>query len=162
MGIENVRIDERLIHGQVANMWTNYLQATRIMVVDDEAAQSDIIKSSLKLATPAGVALSVLPIDKAAANILSGRYENQRVFLIVKRPKVLQHLLELGVKLPIVNIGNMSKKEGAKPLTKSVNLTEEESKQLRFLQENSVEIVVQMVPNDPKYQLNELLKKGDN
>lgn len=162
MGIENVRIDERLIHGQVANMWTNYLQATRIMVVDDEAAQSDIIKSSLKLATPAGVALSVLPIDKAAANILSGRYENQRVFLIVKQPKVLQHLLELGVKLPIVNIGNMSKKEGAKPLTKSVNLTEEESKQLRFLQENSVEIVVQMVPNDPKYPLNELLKKGDN
>ncbi|EOL47174.1 hypothetical protein UC3_00705 [Enterococcus phoeniculicola ATCC BAA-412] len=30
MGIENVRIDERLIHGQVANMWTNYLQATKI------------------------------------------------------------------------------------------------------------------------------------
>ena len=59
-----VRIDGRLIHGQVANLWTTKLNITRIMVVDDEVSQSAIEKSGLKLATPAGVKLSVLPYTR--------------------------------------------------------------------------------------------------
>lgn len=70
-----VRIDGRLIHGQVANLWTTKLNITRIMVVDDEVSQSAIEKSGLKLATPAGVKLSVLPYTRAAKNILAGRYD---------------------------------------------------------------------------------------
>ncbi|BCA84561.1 PTS mannose transporter subunit IIAB [Enterococcus saigonensis] len=158
MGIENVRIDERLIHGQVANMWTNYLQATRIMVVDNEAAKSDIAKSSLKLATPAGVALSVLSIDKAAANINSGRYNQQRVFLIVKKPETLLDLVKLGVHLPTITVGNMSKKEGTKQLTKSVHVSKTDVEALKEVQKTT-EIVVQMVPNETKYTLDELLLK---
>ncbi|EOT40208.1 MULTISPECIES: PTS system mannose/fructose/N-acetylgalactosamine-transporter subunit IIB [Enterococcus] len=161
MGIENARIDERLIHGQVANMWTNYLQATRIMVVDNEAAKSDIAKSSLKLATPAGVALSVLPIEKAAANIKSGRYENQRVFLIVKKPETLLELVKMGVNLPTVNVGNMSKKADTKQLTKSVNVSETDITALKALQDEKITVVVQMVPNEPKYSFDELLIKGE-
>lgn len=52
MAIIHTRIDDRLIHGQVATMWTNQLGATRIMVVDDKAANDDIMKMSLKMATP--------------------------------------------------------------------------------------------------------------
>lgn len=66
------RIDGRLIHGQVANLWTTTLNISRIMVVDDEVAENAIEKSGLKLATPAGVKLSVLPVAKAAENILAG------------------------------------------------------------------------------------------
>lgn len=66
MVIIGVQIEGRLIHGQVANLWTNKLSITRIMVVDDEVAQNAIEKSGLKLATPAGVKLSILPIEKAA------------------------------------------------------------------------------------------------
>ena len=71
MAIIHTRIDDRLIHGQVASMWTNQLGATRIMVVDDKAAFDDMVKTSLKLATPYGVALSVLPIEKAASRIIA-------------------------------------------------------------------------------------------
>ena len=54
MAITAVRIDGRLIHGQVANLWTPSLGATRIMVVDDKVSQSDIEKSGLRMACPAG------------------------------------------------------------------------------------------------------------
>ena len=49
------RVDGRLIHGQVANLWATKLNITRFLVIDDEVAQSDIDKQSLKLATPSGI-----------------------------------------------------------------------------------------------------------
>ena len=64
MTIVGCRIDGRLIHGQVANLWTTKLNVSRIMVIDDEVAQNDIEKSGLKLATPPGVKLSILPVAK--------------------------------------------------------------------------------------------------
>lgn len=159
MGIENVRIDERLIHGQVANMWTNFLGATRIMVVDNEASESDIAKASLKLATPAGVRLSVLSVDKATNNILNGNYENQKVFLIVKRPHILEELINNGVKLKEINIGNMSKKEGTDQLKKTVNISNADKECFERMANNGVNIVVQMVPNEPKEQYKNLIAK---
>lgn len=80
------RIDGRLIHGQVANLWTTKLDITRLMVIDDVVAESTVDKSGLKLATPAGVKLSVLPVKKAADNILNGKYDSQRLMVIAKGP----------------------------------------------------------------------------
>ena len=77
MAIIGTRIDGRLIHGQVANLWATKLNISRFMVIDDEVAQSDIDKQALKLATPAGIKLSVLPIEKAANNIKNGKYDSQ-------------------------------------------------------------------------------------
>lgn len=59
-GIIHVRIDERLIHGQVATMWTNTLKASRIMIVDDQVVKNDMEKMALKLAVPSGIKLSIL------------------------------------------------------------------------------------------------------
>lgn len=79
------RIDGRLIHGQVANLWATKLNITRFLVIDDEVSQSDIDKQSLKLATPSGIKLSVLPIEKAAININNGKYDSQRLMLIARK-----------------------------------------------------------------------------
>ena len=68
MTIVGCRIDGRLIHGQVANLWSAKLNVSRIMVVDNDVVNNDVEKSGLKLATPPGVKLSILPVDKAAAN----------------------------------------------------------------------------------------------
>ncbi|MBM9834740.1 PTS sugar transporter subunit IIB, partial [Enterococcus faecalis] len=73
-------------HGQVANLWTTKLNISRIMVVDDEVVNNDIEKSGLKLATPAGVKLSILTVDKAAENILAGKYDSQRLLVVARKP----------------------------------------------------------------------------
>lgn len=64
MAIIATRIDGRLIHGQVANLWTGKLNISRIMVIDDEVAQNDIEKQGLKLACPPGVILPTLSSSK--------------------------------------------------------------------------------------------------
>ena len=79
-GIVNFRLDERLIHGQVATFWTRALQADRIIIADDEVLKDEIGVSALKAAVPAGVHLSILTVDNAAARLNAGIYSNQRVF----------------------------------------------------------------------------------
>ncbi|GBG95161.1 mannose/fructose/sorbose-specific PTS system IIB component [Ligilactobacillus salitolerans] len=149
MAIVAVRIDGRLLHGQVANMWVNVINPTRIMVVDDEAAASDVAKTGLKLAKPAGLNLSILNVEKAARNITGHRYDSQRVFILVKRPQTLIDLLEAGVELPTVNVGNMSQTDHTKALTKSINVVSADIAAFKDLFKRGVQVTAQMVPSDP-------------
>ena len=107
-GFVHIRIDDRLIHGQVATRWSTGLKVNRIMVIDDAVAANDNEKAILRMAAPAGVNTSILPLEKAVANIQNGNYDGQRVMLIVKSPVTLVKMLEMGVQLLPVNIGNMS------------------------------------------------------
>lgn len=110
----NFRLDERLIHGQVATFWTRTLQADRIIIADDEILKDEIGMSALKAAVPSGVHLSILTVDNAAVRLNAGIYSGQRVFLIVNKTKTIQRLVEKGLKVKEVNIGNMGEKEGRK------------------------------------------------
>lgn len=159
MGIIGVRIDGRLIHGQVANLWTTKLNIGRIMVVDDEVAENAIEKSGLKLATPAGVKLSILPIEKAAANILAGKYDSQRLLIVARKPDRLLKLVELGVPLEEINVGNMSQTPETRSITKSINVVDADVEAFNELDRKGVRLVAQMVPSDKAEKFMELLKK---
>ncbi|WP_206911895.1 PTS system IIB component [Enterococcus sp. DIV0840] len=158
MSIIAVRIDGRLIHGQVANLWTTKLDISRIMVVDDEVSENAIEKSGLKLATPAGVKLSVLPIAKAATNILAGKYDSQRLLIIARKPDRLLKLVELGVPIKEINVGNMSQSEHSKAITKSINVLENDIEDFKKLDAAGVKLVSQMVPSDKSEDFMSLLK----
>ncbi|MGX7149558.1 PTS system mannose/fructose/N-acetylgalactosamine-transporter subunit IIB [Enterococcus ureasiticus] len=158
MSIIAVRIDGRLIHGQVANLWTTKLDISRIMVVDDEVSENAIEKSGLKLATPAGVKLSVLPIAKAATNILAGKYDSQRLLIIARKPDRLLKLVELGVPIKEINVGNMSQSEYSKAITKSINVLEKDIEDFKKLDAAGVKLVSQMVPSDRSEDFMSLLK----
>lgn len=158
MAIIGVRIDGRLIHGQVANLWTTKLNISRIMVVDDEVATNDIEKSGLKLATPAGVKLSVLPVDKAAENILAGKYDSQRLLIVAKKPETFYQLVEKGVPIQTINVGNMSQNSNTHSITKSINVEPEDVKVFNLLHEKGVKLTAQMVPTDKEEDFMSLLK----
>lgn len=153
------RVDGRLIHGQVANLWATKLNITRFLVIDDEVAQSDIDKQSLKLATPSGIRLSVLPIEKAAHNINNGKYDSQRLMVIARKPDRFLQLLEQGVKLDELNVGNMSQTEETQSLTKSINVTDTDIDVFKKLNDKGLKIVSQMVPNDEAVNFMSLLNK---
>lgn len=86
MGVCAIRIDERLIHGQVATLWQGAWNCNRIMVIDSKSANDPILKSVLKIACPTGVKLSVLEAEKAAANLVSGKTAGSASPLSPKRP----------------------------------------------------------------------------
>lgn len=157
MAIINIRVDERLIHGQVANMWTSRLNITRIMVVDDQIAGSDIDKMTLKMAVPAGVKLSVLPFKTAAENIIAGKYDSQRVLLLIKSVPALMALYEHHLPMPEINIANVTQLHNGFPVTKSVSLSAEDITRLQQLGAQGTKIISQRVPNDDKLNVTDIL-----
>ncbi|BAL62689.1 PTS sugar transporter subunit IIB [Melissococcus plutonius] len=158
MSIIGVRIDGRLIHGQVANLWTTKLNISRIMVVDDAVALDAIEKSGLKLATPAGVKLSVLPVEKAAENILAGKYDSQRLLIIARKPDRLLRLTELGVPIKEINVGNMSQTSDTRSITRSINVMDTDVTAFNQLHDKGVHLIAQMVPSDKAEEFMPLLK----
>ena len=146
--IVGVRIDFRLIHGQVANLWANAKQVSRFMVVDDQLATDDMQKQVLRMACPAAVKLSVLPLEKASANIQAGKYDAQRLFILAKKPETLLRLIESGVQLPETNVGNMSSLNEVKRVGLNIGMDEGDIEAFKKLQEKGIRMYAQMVPSD--------------
>lgn len=159
MGIIHIRIDDRLIHGQVAAFWCNSLRANRIMVANDVVANDDMQKSVLRMVAPTGVSTSIITKEVAARNIKAGKYEAERVLLILKSPKDALDLIELGVDIKSINVGNMAHHDGTIQIKRSINVTKEDIESFNKLYEKGVELTSIMVPDEPKSNLIDFLKK---
>ncbi len=156
-GIVHLRLDERLIHGQVATFWSRTLSVTRIMVIGDEIVQDAIGREALKATVPVGVKLSILTVESACKKLNAGNYAGQRVFVVVNKPETILQMIENGVKLKEVNIGNMGKKEGRETVKKSVYCTPDEKKKILSIEEKGIPVYAQMVPNDEKKKFSEFI-----
>lgn len=159
MGIVHVRVDDRLIHGQVATMWTNYLNVNRIMVIDDKAASDDFLKTSLKLAVPRGIALSVLGIEKAAQRIKGGIYDHQRVFVILRSVETLNRLVCMGVIIKEVNLGNITKTAEKIKICPTVSLTKADMECLRKIIRQGIKVIYQLIPQHDAENIEGVLEK---
>lgn len=155
--LTHVRIDERLIHGQVATVWVNQLGCDRIIVANDEAVKSEMQISALKIACPAGVKLSILSLGKAATNIKEGKYDSDRVFLICKTIADCKTLIDDGVPIKAFNVGNTPHKEGQKKIKNSVSLSDQDIADIKNLTGRGLEITAQMIPNDPPADIRSFL-----
>ena len=156
-GIVHLRLDERLIHGQVATYWSRTLSVTRIMVIGDEIVQDAIGREALKTVVPVGVKLSILTVDNACKKLNAGNYEGQRVFIVVNKPETILRMIENGVKLKEVNIGNMGMKEGRETVKKSVYCTPEEKQKILAIEEKGIPVYAQMIPNDEKKKFKDFI-----
>lgn len=157
--IVNVRIDERLIHGQVAGIWSTSLDTQRIIVANDEAATDSLQKTSLRMAAPSSMRLSVLTVKDAAKNIEMGKYGKQRIFLLFKNPSDVLNYVNVGGKLENLNVGNMSFKEDTREVTKSIQITEGEELIFEELSSKGINITAQLVPNDPSIDFIEKMRR---
>ncbi|CCI82107.1 PTS system mannose/fructose/N-acetylgalactosamine-transporter subunit IIB [Lactobacillus hominis] len=157
MSIVGARIDGRLVHGQVANLWTPKLQADRIIVVDEQAADNDIQKSGLRMATPMTTRLSVLKAAVAADHLNKHRYGNQRVFIVAKKPAEFLALLNMGLKLDTLNVGTMSQTDTTKSITKQINVEEKDVEDFKQIADKGVNITAQLTPSDDSHDFMKLL-----
>ncbi len=148
LGIVHIRIDDRLIHGQVATRWTAQTKATRILIPNDEIAMDETQKKILRMAAPSGVNTSIISKEKAVENINKGKYASQRVLIVVKSPLDLIELKKLGLEFSEINVGNMAKRDNTIQIKKSISITEKEREAFKELIDLGVEITAQMVPDE--------------
>lgn len=160
-GIVHIRIDDRLLHGQVVGFWTNTLQATRIMVPSDRVAEDEVLRKVLRMAAPAGVKTSFIPVERAARQIMEGRYAGQRVFMVCEGPADVLKLMDLGLPIKKINVGNIGGAEGRIAVKTSLSMSVAEAKMFREIMSRGVEVTSQMVPAEPLTHLADFMdEKG--
>lgn len=156
-----VRVDDRLIHGQVVVGWTRTAGITHILVADDKTANDPVQCSLLKMVTPVGIRSDILTVDKAVTKIESGVLKKYKSMLLVSGPETLVRLMDKGVEISDVNIGNVRSTEGRQKVLSHMYASAEEIGFWRELDNRGVRLTGQILPDQPKSNLNEILNKMD-
>ena len=144
----NVRLDDRLIHGQTAAMWLPYYKVNRVVVISDEIAKDEMRKALLKMGCPQQVKLSVFDVDSAVDKLSRHIDEGINVMLLFNDPKVILDVIKKGYKIDKVTVGNLSNKEGSTFVRKTIYVNQEEKGAFLELDDMGVKVISQMVPNE--------------
>lgn len=159
MKIGLARIDDRLIHGQVATRWTKETNVTRIIVVSDEVAADHVRKTLLTQVAPPGVTAHVVDVAKMIRVWNNPKYANNRVMLLFTNPTDVERLVEAGVKIPSVNIGGMAFRQGKTQVNNAVSVDEKDIAAFRKLNERGIELEVRKVSSDQRLKMMDLIAK---
>ena len=159
MVIGLARIDDRLIHGQVATRWTKETNVTRIIVVSDEVAADNVRKTLLTQVAPPGVTAHVVDVAKMVRVYNNPKYAGERVMLLFTNPTDVLRVVEEGVKITSVNIGGMAYRQGKTQVNNAVSVDEKDIAAFRKLNERNIELEVRKVSNDPKLKMMDLISK---
>jgi D-glucosaminate PTS system EIIB component len=148
MSLRLVRIDDRLIHGQVVAVWLRSLGAQRIVIVDDATARDEFLRDVLTLAAPADVTVEVLNIADGAIRCIELAASPEPVFVLARSPRTILALRQAGVPIEVVDLGGMGAGPGRKRLHKTISISPDELAELRELERLGTRVEVQIVADD--------------
>lgn len=160
--IKLLRIDERLIHGQVANQWARQLAVDAIVVANDRAATNDLVKTSLKMAAPQGIKVVIKKVEDAISQLNDPRAKNLSIFVVVDNPDDCLKIVENVKDIPYINIGNFGRigieKANRKEFSSSLYANEQEVETFKKIMATGVDCEVRMLTTDSKVLLSSLIK----
>lgn len=148
------RVEERLIHGQVTTAWAQAVNFDAIVVVDNDSAKNQMLKSLLELACPRGKKLYVFD-ENTAIEQLNGI--SKKMFVIAKSPVTFMKLIMSGVKINRLNIGSIHYKPGKREIYKTVYVSEEELNALREITNKGIICEIQKLPTESKINILDLI-----
>jgi mannose/fructose/N-acetylgalactosamine-specific phosphotransferase system component IIB len=142
-----MRIDDRLIHGQVGAMWTRRLGANRIVIANDATVKDPFLSKVMKMTAPLGVKVDIFGLDDALKAMASNQYDKDKLFLLCKTPEDVLALLEGGLKVDKLNIGGMGSKPGTVQLYKNISVLPTQVETIRKIIARGVKIEIQILPD---------------
>lgn len=151
--IKLVRLDYRLIHGQILAAWVNHLSAQRIILVDDEAANDEMKSATLRLAKPAGIRLNIFTVEKTIAKMSKILELKENIMMVFGTTSALVAVCDACQDIREVQYGATFNKEGSKQVDESVFLDESEQADTRELLAMGVKIYSQQTPSKRKLDI---------
>lgn len=157
MPLTLVRIDDRLIHGQVVEGWIPHLRAQHVIVVSDAAVADELQVSLMKLALPDAVTLEALSVAQAARHAVFRPDYAKRALVLAPGPLEVLQLLEAGAAFSTVNVGGLHYTAGKVQLGKAIFLSEEDKDALRQISRRGVRLEGRALPTEKETDLMEML-----
>lgn len=151
------RIDNRLIHGQVATQWCSSIGANLILVANDEVAGNKMRQGLMDMAAPSYAQTRYWTLEKTIQTIHKAA-DRQLIFIVCETPQDVLTLVEGGVPIKTVNIGNMHMAEGKRQVVGSVAVDDKDVEAFRKLRELGVELEIRRVPSEHTENIEKLFK----
>lgn len=156
--IKLVRVDHRLLYGQVAFSWTNGVGANCILVASDTVVHDDVWKTTLKLGKPSGVKLVIKNMADSIAAINSGVTDKYKLIIVVQTIKEAKQLVDGCPSITSINLGNTKESKTTTQVSKQVFLEEEEKAILKDLIKRGIECEIRALVDDNKLNVAHVLK----
>ena len=149
MQIPLLRIDNRLIHGQVASSWAKIVKCDAIFAISDDVAKDELRAKLLLQVAPAHLQAYVISVDKAIKVWHNPMYADRKVLWLVTKPCDIVRLIEGGVDIKQVNVGGMTHREGCKLISQAVAVDADDVAAFQRLNELGVKMTLQQLATSP-------------
>lgn len=161
-----LRLDERLIHGQIAIKWSRHTGVDHIVVISDNAAANPIIQKSLMMAAPATCKVAIKSMDAGLKLLQDPRCHAMKILVLVQTPDDLLKVVENAPDIEKINVGNYgrvaAKRAEAERTRYGNNLycydDEKETLKKVLYAAGNVEVIYQTIPDEQPEKLRDVLK----
>lgn len=147
-----IRIDDRLLHGQVVVSWIPYLKANEVIVADDEYADDEFMCELIRSSAPEGISVHVLSVDDTA-DFLNNVDNENKILVLLRSIEGIKRLTEK-VNVDGINVGGVGAADGRKRYYNSIHLSDEEIDILKSLAKNNINVEIRMLPKDKAVEIN--------
>lgn len=148
MSIKMIRIDDRLIHGQVVAAWSKVLGIERILVIDDDTAKDIFLSDVMKMVAPSNVELAIITEDKISDVVTKYDQDNVNTFILAKYPYVMKKVFDSDISFKELDLGGMCARPNRTKLYKQISASPEEVEALREIKNMGVKVYFRVTPDD--------------
>ena len=138
-----IRIDDRLIHGQVVAAWSKVLGIERILVIDDDTAKDIFLSDVMKMVAPSNVELAII-----TEVVTKYDQDNVNTFILAKYPYVMKKVFESEISFKELDLGGMCARPNRTKLYKQISASPEEVETLREIKNMGVKVYFRVTPDD--------------
>ena len=156
--IRLVRIDSRLSHGKVVEVWTKELGLKTVLIANDRVSGDDFRKKVMNLTIPEGVKAYYLKVSEVKDFL---KDTDEDVFILVEKPQDLKVFYEDGLDIGHINVGIIHMSEGKKSLTEEVAVDHDDLQILKDFLDRGSEVYIRLSPFAQKIDLATIFKKDN-
>ena len=159
--IRLVRVDFRLIHGQVITKWFGTTRANQIIIIDDELSKDPFMASIYEMSAPPGAKVTVFSVEKAVEEWNKNQLGDGKLLVLFKNVNQIYSAWELGFPFKEIQIGGLGSAPGRKVVFGPITLNDEDAKKLKHMNANNVRVYLHQVPEEGSAELIDVLKKNN-
>ncbi|MDR3243619.1 MAG: PTS sugar transporter subunit IIB [Elusimicrobiota bacterium] len=159
MAISLVRIDDRLIHGQIIQGWLKGIDIDIIAVASDIVVKDLMWQTLMSISVPVSVELKVDSVSNIADAIICGDFENKRTMILASSPRDILFMLKKGARFASINVGGMHHTQGKKEILFNIYADDGDINDLKEISQMGIELEGRLLPGDDKTDVVSFIKK---
>lgn len=158
LDIALVRVDNRLVHGQILEAWVPFLKASCIVVADDQVASDFFRETVIRMAVPSEVKVIISGVAEFSENRAFQRGCGPSTIVLFNTISAALKAFRLGFRFDKLNIGNVYNEECRLCCTQSVQLSDGDIRDINDLRNVGVQIEFRRVPREKPVDLFEIIR----